>query len=376
MPIITKKEAELKDFVIVKDKKSNSISRIIAPHALQIGIDGFAKSGLIVKGNEIVEGSLTILDGVKGAFTLPGGAPSVRAGAGMSVVALASGAIILSTLEAVNNNIFVGRGITSSSSDLGITLSLLPEFRPAVAGSGLNSAIVNDTISLSIDRTDIVSFAGGTFTGAVIAAAGLSGSLRVLSDGITSYLKAGTGIEIVTSSNGQIQISSTVTSSSVGIAIGAELIMNEALSGTANGANNVFTINDVPTTSASFMLWMNGQLLSQGADYHLSGTTISFINGFVPRESDVLRTMYSKQTITKLYSFNEAPTALVTSGSLMTGIQLSKKPDPSSSLMLFVNGQLMTQGNNNDYTLEDKIITFNAPFLANDVIQSTFSYVV
>lgn len=288
MPVITKKEAELKDFVIVKDKKSNSISRIIAPHSLQIGIDGFAKSGLVVKGDETIEGSLIILGGVKGAFTLPNGTPSVRAGAGMSVVSLANGAIVLSTLDAVNNNIFVGRGITSSSSDLGITLSLLPEFKPVTASSGINSTIINDVISLSIDRTDIVSFAGGIFTGAINAAAGLSGSLQVLSDGITAYLTAGAGIEIVTSSSGQIQISSTA----------------------------------------------------------------------------------------KLYSFNEEPTALITSGSLITGIQLSKSPDPSSSLMLFVNGQLMTQGNDNDYTLGNEIVTFNTPFLADDVIRSTFSYVV
>lgn len=152
MPVITKKEAELKDFVIVKDKKTSAISKIIAPHSLQIGIDGFKNngSGLLVKGNETVEGSLIVKGGVLGALTLPDGSLAIKPGNGINIFDSRNGSVILS--------------INSSS---------FPDF------------------------TNPIKFNQG-----------LSGSLTKLSDG-SSYLNAGSGIAILTASNGSITISST-----------------------------------------------------------------------------------------------------------------------------------------------------------------------
>ena len=152
MPVITKKEAELKDFVVVKDKKTNVISKIVAPHSLQIGIEGFKNNGseLLVKGNETVEGSLIVKGGVLGALTLPNGSLAIKPGNGINVFDSRNGSVILS--------------INSSS---------FPDF------------------------TNPIKFNQG-----------LSGSLTKLSDG-SSYLNAGSGITILTASNGSITISST-----------------------------------------------------------------------------------------------------------------------------------------------------------------------
>jgi hypothetical protein len=101
MPVITKHDAELKDFVVVKDKKTSAISKIIAPHSLQIGIDGFKNngSGLVVKGNETVEGSLIVKGGVLGALTLPDGSLAIKPGNGVNVFNCKNGSVILSLAD-------------------------------------------------------------------------------------------------------------------------------------------------------------------------------------------------------------------------------------------------------------------------------------
>lgn len=419
MPIITKSEAEKKDFVIVKDKKTSAIARIVAPHPLQIGVEGFKDCTLTVKGDECIEGSLTINHGVKGVFKLPDGTPSVKEGPGIKVIPHSDGGITISTLQAVNNLITVGRGLTSvSASDGGLTLSLSPNIRQVTAGSGLVSRIVSDTLQISLDRTDVATFAGGTFTGPLVAAGGLSGSLQFLQDGMTPFIVGGTGISVVTGSNGQVTISSTyqdmndeitgslssyitagpgiqiLTGSSGQIQIsvtgsltssgsppaaagvGTELVMNGALTGIFDGLNRVFQLDAVPADSSTLMLWMNGQLLVQGSDYVVSGSAVTLIDGLSPVEGDVLRAMYTRQVSAKLYALNERPTNLISSGSIMTGMRLARRPDPSSSLMLFLNGQLMTQGDDSDYSLQEETVTFNRPFLTDDVVLTTYSYAV
>lgn len=84
--------------------------------------------------------------------------------------------------------------------------------RALVAGNGLLStdAGANSSFTLFINDNIVATVSGTRFTGIVRAAGGLSGSLQTLDSGI-SYLIAGTGISIFTSSNGQITISSPWT---------------------------------------------------------------------------------------------------------------------------------------------------------------------
>jgi hypothetical protein len=263
----------------------------------------------------------------------------------------------------------------------GVTLSLASNIRQVIAGDGLVSNIINDVMHLSIDRTQLLSMSGGMFTGPVVAAGGISGSLQFLQDGITPYLVAGPGIEITTGSSGQVTISSSGSASNqdnsrIAGAVGTELVMNGTLAGSIDGLNRMFQLDAAPADTSTFMLWMNGQLLTQGSDYSISGSCVTLVEGLSPVDGDVLRTMYSKQVSAKLYAISERPTALITSGSLMTGMQLARRPDPSSSLMLFLNGQLLTQGAENDYSLQDDSVTFNRPFLTEDIVLTTYSYAV
>ena len=345
MPVITKHEAELKDFVVVKDKKTSAISKIIAPHSLQIGIEGFKNngSGLLVKGNSTIEGSLKICCGVEGALKLPDGTPAIKPGNGVNVLNCKNGSVILSLADDYASP----------------TISVAPR-------GGLVKTVVSGAIFLSINSSSFPDF-----TNPVKFNQGLSGSLTKLSDG-SSYLNAGSGIAILTASNGSITISSTERQG--GLSFSSELVMNGEILGEMNGTNKSFTLPDEPADPASFMLWLNGQLMTQGSDYSLAGINLTFLSSLAPVETDVLRSMYSRQAISKNYALSERPVQTFSSGSVLTGIRLAKKPNPESSLMLFLNGQLLAQGPEYDYSLQDETVIFSKSPLVDDVILTTYCY--
>ena len=182
MPELTKKEIEQKDFVVVKDRNTQAISKIVAPHSFQIGIEGFKNngSGLLVKGNETVEGSLTVVGGIKGALKLPDGTLTLRSGNGVDV--------------SYNQNSTVSLSLADDC--ILKTLSVAPL-------GGLIKTVSSGAISLSINSSTFPDF-----TGPVKFNQGLSGSLTKLADG-SSYLNAGSGVTILTASNGSITISAT-----------------------------------------------------------------------------------------------------------------------------------------------------------------------
>lgn len=131
-----------------------------------------------------------------------------------------------------------------------------------------------------------------------------------------------------------------------------ELVLNEVPSGTIDGSNLLFAIANTPSDSNTVMLWLNGQLLKQGSDYSVSSKNITFLCS-PPTQGDVLLTMYTKVVTVKQFAMNEAVTFPIVSGT--TRIRVSNTPSPASSLMLFRNGQLLTQ--DLDYTLTGKDVS-------------------
>jgi hypothetical protein len=51
---------------------------------------------------------------------------------------------------------------------------------------------------------------------------------------------------------------------------------NETPSGTVNGVNTIFTLQNIPNPASTLQLYWNGVLQTQGIDYTLSGLTITF----------------------------------------------------------------------------------------------------
>jgi len=471
MPPITKNDVRKQDFIVVKEKNNLDIAKIVAPHELQIGIDGYKDTSLKVKGSGYIDGSLEVAGGVRGALKLPDGSLALRAGNGLKVSDTGNGTVTVSlgsSSGGIETLIKPGNGLESSISNGILTLSLnrettLPHFiegagvkinrlansytftldaayiaateagvivpsgsgligtatgdgklslsldtsfiperlslaagdgisfvtgsngeitisstvtgssaRNVIATDGINGSISGDSLTLSLDKTGLALLDGSIFTGQIVARGGLSGSLTTLADGTTPYLKAGTGIKIVTGSNGQIEITSNVTSAAGFV---TELVMNASPSGVQNGQNLLFELTDAPVDPSSFMLWFNGQLLTQGLDYSLAGKQITLIPGAAPLEGDVLRAMYSRNVSAKLYAMNAAPAQIAIVNNMMEGLTLPHEPDPSSSLMLFLNGQLLTQGNDYDYYLNGRDVIFRAPVMSEDVVRATYSYV-
>jgi hypothetical protein len=300
----------------------------------------------------VFTGPVTFLSGAMGSIqALSDGSPFIRSGNGIEITSGADGSITVSasgtilTIESLSStsSVFFGGDVYVEGRIFGGS--------PVEVG---NSLVV---------------------TGSVIAQEGLSGSLTALSDG-SPYLIAGSGISLSTGSSGQITISSTADPSSFGkngsSGLLTELVLNEIPSGAMDGLNKTFTLAFDPANSASVMLWLNGQLLTQGAlkDYTVSGRNILF--GQIDLDpSDVIIAMYTRSVSVKKFSFNELASFITVSGSL--ALQIEKDPDPVQSLMIFRNGQLLTQ--NTDYSILNRQIQLpNGAIENDDIFLATYSY--
>jgi hypothetical protein len=68
---------------------------------------------------------------------------------------------------------------------------------------------------------------------------------------------------------------------------------NETPTGTIDGTNRVFTLANAPV-GASLQLFVNGLLQTVGVHYTLSGTIVTFLPGFKPEATAIMRAFYRK----------------------------------------------------------------------------------
>ena len=150
-----------------------------------------------------------------------------------------------------------------------------------------------------------------------------------------------------------------------------ELVLNETPAGAINGINGSFTIANTPSDPSTVMLWLNGQLLTPTSDFSVTGKNITFLCA-PPTADDVLIAMYTKVVTVKQFAMNEPVTFPVVSG--VTKIRIANVPNPASSLMLFRNGQLLTQ--DFDYTLSGRDVEASGWEIDNtEVYMATYTYV-
>jgi len=112
------------------------------------------------------------------------------------------------TAQATSN-----KGVQVTSDGIELDISSLTEAYPVTSDYLLiydSSSSAERKTTINNFRTDIFLAKNNGFTGTANFAAGISGSLMQLSDG-KSYLVAGTNIQIVSQSNGQIEISAVAT---------------------------------------------------------------------------------------------------------------------------------------------------------------------
>jgi len=134
-------------------------------------------------GDIFASGSLTVKQGLSGSLTrLVDGKSYLVAGDNITITSASNGQITIAGLAG---------DITSIT-----------------AGNGLLGGASGGDVTISIDNSIVATVSGTTFSGVTKHSAGLSGSLTKLSDG-TSYLIAGSGVNISSASNGAVTLSTT-----------------------------------------------------------------------------------------------------------------------------------------------------------------------
>jgi hypothetical protein len=146
------------------------------------------------------------------------------------------------------------------------------------------------------------------------------------------------------------------------------LVDDETPGGTVNGSNVTFTLAHAPSPATSLKLFDNGVLQIQGADYTLSGLTITFTNA--PTTGDELVAYYAYSVSATNYADNETPSGTVNGSNATFG--LAHTPNPAASLNLYVNGVLQLFGT--DFTLATATITMTSAPSAGAILTAFYRY--
>jgi len=301
------------------------------------------------------------------------------------------------------------------------------------AGTGLSGGGSSGNVTLSINDSTVATLSGSIFSGVAKFNSGLSGSLTRLVDG-TSFLEAGTNVTITSASNGAITItaaagggSGDITNASnlgsgeglfaqktstvldfKGLSVGSGLNISSNTTTitlttnfdslarqkgtyevTQSHATNTPLVLGVDFSDAEYNpnlidIFLNGQLLTSGTQAQVNASTADYVLfatgsikfGFGLDNADTVNSLIINNGAAgggaASLAVNETPTGTI--NGVNDTFTLSTAPSPSSSLMLFINGQLITQ--NIDYTLSTVTITFVASSIpmSGDTLSATYQY--
>lgn len=165
----------------------------------------------------------------------------------------------------------------------------------------LTAKTITDIISMGTSSNARGEVPGGAVnssnTAYTTAAAFQTGSLRVYHNGIrlkggaVDFTEGTQGFTMVTAPiTGDVLLVDYETNTSSFSTGSTSFVYEETPSGTVNGSNTSFTIANTPV-SGTFILYRDGQRIAGGgADYTLSGTTVTFVTA--PVTGSVLRCDY------------------------------------------------------------------------------------
>lgn len=176
-----------------------------------------------------------------------------------------------------------------------------------------------------------------------------------------SYQWNGQGWDVVRSMEDQVKDDGT---SSGFIKRLVEDVHNETPVGEIDGVNLIFKL-EYPPLIGSENIYLNGVVQRRGLDYIISDTYFTLIDAPFPGES--LICSYGKTILREI--LNEIP-----SGEL-NGVNnifiLNSSPIPQSEYF-YLNGILLINGSDSDYTIENNIITLAEYPEAGELLTCTY----
>lgn len=153
---------------------------------------------------------------------------------------------------------------------------------------------------------------------------------------------------------------------SSGSSSGTSIITNEVPAGAIDGVNQTFSLVSAPAGN-TLQLFYNGVLQEPGADYILSGTTITMV--LPPLSGGHLRATYVVTSGSLNFSGAEVPAGAVNDAN--TTFTLAHTPT-SGSLQFYIRGVLQEPGA--DYTLAGSTITTVLPPLTGSYLRAYYQY--
>jgi len=304
------------------DHEDNS-SILFATGSGRLGINTSTPTeALTVYGNISGSGYFSAALGLSGSLTqLVDGTSYMIAGSNVTITSASNGAVTIASTggggggDITNaSNLGVGEGVFAQKT------GTILDFKGVSVGAGLNISSNTTTITLTTDFDTLARakanyevtqshpansslvMAGVDYSNAAynpnLIDVFLNGQLLV--SGTAPQASAGTVDYSVVASGSLafgfgLDTDDTVTSIIInnGAATGAtSLALNETPSGLVNGINDTFTLSSTPSPSTSLLLFINGQLITQGTDYTLATATITFDPSAIPMTGDILLATY------------------------------------------------------------------------------------
>ncbi len=147
--------------------------------------------------------------------------------------------------------------------------------------SGAIGSKINSKFGLGVFGGDLV------VSGAIVAETGFSGSLTRLTDG-SSYIIGGSNINVVSSSNGAVTISTLIT-------VGATV--KEAVSKESGPLTASYALQNTPDNINNVQVYVNGLLRLSGSDSDYTATlsptaSIVFTGPGVPQSGSIIQAVY------------------------------------------------------------------------------------
>jgi uncharacterized protein YoxC len=290
-------------------------------------------------------------------------------------------ASLASLTTTVNDLTTTVSGDVSSISTLSTMVNGL---NTTVTGIGDAVGTLNNTVTgLTTTVTGInstVGDLGNTVAGLTTTVTGTNNTVSALSNtvnGLTTTV-SGIGTTVTTQGSTLTTLNNTVTSLSEqldSITAGSTVAVfadGETPLGTMDGTNGIFTLATAPAPAASLQLYRNGLQQMSGIDFTLSGSTITFLNGNIPKTSDIIQAFYRIPGTGQTSTFTDAEVPSGTVNGTNLTFTLTATPDPVLSLKLFKNGMLLKQ--NADYTISGATLTFTSAQVTPQAGDSILAY--